>query len=105
MAEQAYQFPDEKPPEKNPEEAEALDIKIIDDTPPEDRNRDPLPQSMVEDLDKDDLEEYSEKVKGKMKQLKKVFHDERREKERLSRSEAEALRFAEAQLRENQFLK
>mgnify|MGYP003336519856 CR=1 FL=1 len=38
-------------------------IEIVDDTPPEDRNRTPLPKEIVEELDKDDLDEYSEKVK------------------------------------------
>jgi hypothetical protein len=32
-------------------------------------------------LEQDELEDYSEKVKTRLKQMKKVWHDERREKE------------------------
>jgi hypothetical protein len=54
----------------------------------------------VDELDKDDLEEYSEKVKKRLSQMKKVWHDERREKERAFREKEEAFRFA--QLREQE---
>lgn len=80
-------------------------IEIEDDTPPEDRNRAPLPQNMVEELEKDDLEEYSDKVKKRLSQMKKVWHDERREKERYIREKEEALRFAQAQAEEVKKLK
>lgn len=82
-----------------------LQIEIEDDTPPEDRNRAPLPQNMVEELEKDDLEEYSDKVKKRLSQMKKVWHDERREKERFLREKEEALRFAQAQAEEVKKLK
>ncbi|MFN9901032.1 MAG: hypothetical protein ACK55Z_20080, partial [bacterium] len=51
-------------------------------------------------MEKDDLEEYSEKVKKRLSQMKKVWHDERREKERALREREEAFRFA--QLREQE---
>jgi uncharacterized protein YpuA (DUF1002 family) len=60
----------------------------------------PLPKEVVEELDKDDLEEYSDKVKKRLSQMKKVWHDERREKERALREREEALKFA--QLREQE---
>jgi hypothetical protein len=82
-----------------------FEIQVEDDTPPEDRNRTPLPQNMVEELEKDDLEEYSDKVKKRLSQMKKVWHDERREKERFAREREEALRFAQAQAEENKKLK
>jgi hypothetical protein len=59
----------------------------------------------VEELDKDDLEEYSEKVKKRLSQMKKVWHDERRAKEAAAREKEEALKFAQAQYQENQRLK
>jgi hypothetical protein len=59
-----------------------FEIEIEDDTPPEDRGREPLPKELVKELEDDELEEYSEKVKVRLKQMKKVWHDERREKER-----------------------
>jgi hypothetical protein len=60
-----------------------FELEIEDDTPEQDRNRQPLPKEMVQDLEEDELEEYSEKVKTRLKQMKKVWHDERREKEAL----------------------
>lgn len=99
---QEFKFPDEKSPELTEEE---LQIEIVDDVPPEDKGRAPLPKEMVEDLEKDDLEEYSEKVKKRLGQMKKVWHDERREKEQAAREREEAIRFAQAQVEENKALK
>jgi len=90
---------------ENQTEEPEFSIEIEDDTPPADRNRAPLPQDIVEELEKDDLEEYSDKVKKRLSQMKKVWHDERREKERASREREEALRFAQAQAEENKKLK
>jgi len=49
-----------------------ISIEIEDDTPVQDRNREPLPKEVVEDLEKDELEDYSEKVKIRLKQMKKT---------------------------------
>ena len=101
MAElEEFKFPDEKqePVESNGEND--LSIEIVDDTPPEDKGRKPMPKEVVEELEKDDLEDYSEKVKKRLGQMKKVWHDERREKERLAREKAETERFAQAQMEE-----
>lgn len=97
-----FKFPDEKP-----EAQEEVDFKveIVDDTPPEDRGRQPLPKDMVEELEKDDLEEYSEKVKKRLSQMKKVWHDERRAKEAAAREREEALTLAQRIHQENQALK
>ena len=58
-----------------------FDIEIEDDTPKADRNRDPLPENIKEELEADTLDEYSDRVKNRMAQLKKAWHDERRAKE------------------------
>ena len=71
------------------------EIDVEDDTPPEDRGREPLPKEIVEELEADELEDYSEKVKIRLKQMKKVWHDERREKERALREQQEALAAAQ----------
>ena len=71
------------------------DIEVEDDTPEEDRGREPLPKEIVQELENDELEDYSEKVKIRLKQMKKVWHDERREKEREQREKAEALSTAQ----------
>lgn len=85
--------------------ANELDIEVEDDTPESDRNRNPLPPEAVEALDKDELDQYTEGVKLKMKQLKKVWHDERREKERALREQQEAIALAQKLLEENKKLK
>jgi hypothetical protein len=60
---------------------------------------------MVEELEKDDLTDYSERVKERMAQLRKVYHDERREKEAAAREREEAIRYAQAIQEENRRLK
>ena len=75
-------------------EDDKLEIEVEDDTPPEDRGREPLPKELVKELEDDELEEYSEKVKTRLKQMKKVWHDERREKERVLREQQAALEIA-----------
>ena len=76
-------------------EDDKLEIEVEDDTPPEDRGREPLPKELVKELEEDELEEYSEKVKTRLKQMKKVWHDERREKERALREQQAALEVAQ----------
>jgi hypothetical protein len=82
-----------------------FELEIEDDTPEQDRNRQPLPKEMVQDLEEDELEEYSEKVKTRLKQMKKVWHDERREKESALREQQEAVSLAHNLIEENKKLK
>ena len=86
-------------------EADKPEIEIEDDTPEVDRGREPMPKELVEELEADELEEYSDKVKTRLKQMKKVWHDERREKEREMREKTEALSAAQRLLEENRKLK
>ena len=76
-------------------EAEKPEIEVEDDTPEADRGREPMPTEIVEELEADELGEYSEKVRVRLKQMKKVWHDERREKERALREQQEALSAAQ----------
>jgi hypothetical protein len=87
------------------EEKDDFKVDIVDDTPPEDRGRQPLPKEVREDLDSDDLSEYSEKVKNRINTARKAYHDERREKESALREREEALRFAQQAYEENRLLK
>ena len=87
------------------DEVEAVDIEEVDDTPEEDRDRAPMPKELVDEIEADDLGEYSEKVKQRLKQLKKVWHDERREKERVQREQNEAVNIAKRIMDENRYLK
>ena len=108
---------DEKEVDLSPKEAEPknevkveakqeeFDLEIEDDTPPQDKGREPLPKEVVEELEKDTLDDYSERVKQRMAQLKKVWHDERRAKEAADRERQEAIRFAQQIADENKKLK
>jgi hypothetical protein len=82
-----------------------VDIEVQDDTPEEDRGRTPLPKELVDELEADELEEYSDKVKTRLKQMKKVWHDERRAKEAAFREQQEAIALAQKALEENKRLK
>ena len=84
---------------------DSIDIEVEDDTPEADRNRAPMPKELVEELEADELEDYSDKVKTRLKQMKKVWHDERREKEQASRERQEAITVAQNMYAENQRLK
>lgn len=86
-------------------EGDDTEIELVDDTPEEDRGREPLPHEIVQELEADELEDYSEKVKIRLKQMKKVWHDERRAKEKETREKAEALSVAQRLLEENRKLK
>ncbi len=97
MSQPEFKFPDEQETNQQTEAvAPDVEIEIVDDTPAEDRNRPPLPKEIVKELEEDDLEEYSDKVKKRLSQMKKVWHDERREKEAARREADEALRLAQA---------
>lgn len=98
-----FKFPDEK--EEVSAAADDFEIEIEDDTPEEDRNRQPLPKDIVDELENDELEEYSEGVKARLKQMKKVWHDERREKDQALREQQEALAYAKQMQEENRALK
>jgi hypothetical protein len=85
--------------------ADDIDLEIEDDIPAADRGKEPLPKEVVEELEKDNLEDYSERVKQRMAQLKKAYHDERRDKEAADRERQEAIRYAQQITNENKKLK
>ena len=105
-----FEFPDEKEAreakEKPVEERDNdFSFEVEDDTPEQDRGREPLPKEIVNQLDQDELEDYSEKVKTRLKQMKKVWHDERREKEQALREREAAAEYAKRIYEENKLLK
>jgi len=108
MDKEEFKFPDEieetkgKPVDTDNQE---FDIEIEDDTPPADRQAKPLPNEVKEELEKDNLMDYSNKVKMRLEQMKKAWHDERRVKEAAEREKDEAIRFAQKVAQENQKLK
>lgn len=103
MDKEEYKFPDEIDA-KGADESD-FEIEVEDDTPPEDRNKEPMPKEVVDKLDKDELDKYEGETKEKFKQLKKVWHDERREKEQAAREREEALALARKAIEENKKLK
>jgi hypothetical protein len=94
-----FKFPDEK--QESQEQEELFEVEIEDDTPPEDRGREPMPKPLVEELEQDELDQYDDNVKQKLKQMRKVWHDERREKEQASREQQEAIALAQKLFEEN----
>ena len=97
---QEFKFPDEIENTQEDQTPE-IEIEVINDTPEYDQKRDPMPKEIVEKLDKDELEDYDDGVKEKLKQMKKVWHDERREKEAANREREEAIAYAKKIAEEN----
>jgi predicted DNA binding CopG/RHH family protein len=108
-----YKFPDEVENEAVEKESKGLpvdtdeefQIEIEDDTPPQDKGRKPSQPEFVEQLEKDELDEYSAEAKKKIDGFRKIYHDERRAKEAASREREEAIRVAQQLLEENKKLK
>lgn len=106
MEQNEYKFPDEVENETPVAEEEDFVVEIEDDTPEEDRGKEPLPADIVTALEKpEDGGDYPDEVVSRFKQYKKAWHDERREKEKALREQEEALRIAQSILEENKRLK
>ena len=106
MAEnKGFQFPDEVDDSDANDKIDDLEIELVDDTPDSDKDKEPLPKEVKEDLYNDELEDYSTKVKNKLLKMKKLAHDERREKEAALREQNEAIALAQAVMEENKTLK
>ena len=95
-----FKFPDELEKETPQVEVEVepiVEIEVIDDRPEEDqKNSTPLPESIVQDIEDDDLEQYSKEAKQRLLQMKKLINDERRAKEQAVREQQEAVRVAQS---------
>jgi len=105
-----YKFPDENKSEDKLEITvegdNDIEVDIVDDTPPEDRFVEPLPDDIKEELEiADESQDYSKNVKTKFTQYKKAWHDERRAKEAALREQQEALQATQRILDENRRLK
>lgn len=105
-----FKFPDEVPVNTKEEkvdfeiESGDTEIEVVDDTPEVDRGRKPLDRPVNDPTD-DELQDYSEKVRSRIKELTHARHDERRAKEALERQHNEAIRAAQALVDENKKLK
>jgi hypothetical protein len=111
LEQEEFKFPDEIEAEEAAKggevkaQADDFSIEIEDDRPEADRNAVPLDQETVKELEEDDLKDYSKKVKQRIDQMKKVWHDERRAKEDAQREQQAALDLAKRVLEENKRLK
>lgn len=86
------------------EAAADVEIEIVDDTPEKDKGRKPL-EKPVDDPTDEEIENYSDGVKKRIKELTHARHDERRAKEALMREREELERFTRQLLQENKSLK
>lgn len=105
---QEFKFPHELEEEKKVSvsaEEDKIEIEIDDDTPEQDRGVTPMPKVIVQKLEEDELDKYSAEAREKLTQLKKVWHDERREKEAAMREQQEAVNVAKRLFDENKRLK
>ena len=96
-----FKFPDEIENEVE----NNIEIEIEDDVPAEDQGKTPLPKNIVDEIDEDDLESYSQEAKQRLFQMKKLINDERRAKDAAMREHKEAIRVANLVIEENQKLK
>jgi len=101
-----YEFPDEIEEKSKAalEKEQEVEIEIVDDTPARDRGRIALDKA-VEDPSDAELDSYSDKVKGRIKELTHARHDERRAKESVVREKQELENLAQQLLDENKKLK
>ena len=90
--------------EEKSEKLQENDIEIVDDTPPEDRNRTPMTNPPKEMTD-DELEKYDESVKARIRHFTKGYHEERRRAEEAIREREAAVDAARRLVEENKKLK
>ena len=103
-----FKFPDEVEVEgTNTENAnpDGFEIEIENDTPPEDRNRNPVDPEVAEALEAENLEKFNNDQNKAIREAKKLWHQERREKEAALREQQEAINLAKKALEENKKLK
>ena len=91
-----------KKKEKDYMDAE-YEVEVIDDVPKSDRNR--KASKPPEEITDEELEDYSEKVRNRIKHFSKGYHDERRAKEASQRERQELESFAKTLVDENNKLK
>ena len=92
-----------KQKEKQTIEAGEVEIEVENDVPPEDRGR--KPSEPPEEVTNEELENYSDKVKNRIKHFSKGYHDERRAKEEALREREALEQYAKQLVEENQQLK
>jgi hypothetical protein len=100
-----FEFPDEVKAKPDTESSDEFEIEIENDVPPQDRNRKAVDPEVVEALEEENLEKFNNDQNAALKEAKKVWHQERREKEAAIREQHEAINLAKKALAENKMLK
>lgn len=104
-----FEFPDEVEEKASAKQGEKVvekedEIEIVDDTPEDDRGREPMKEP-PEEVSDDELAKYDEGVQKRIKRFTKGYHDERRAKEAALREREAALEYAQKLMDENNRLK
>jgi len=114
MANESYKFPDEQDKDAAPQQKQDdaaiefdiegdVDIEVKDDTPEKDRGY--APAGNVAEVTDEELEQYGDKVKRRIKEISHLRHDERRAKETAVREREELEKVARSLVDENKRLK
>jgi len=110
LDQEAFKFPDEKTEEKKQDDIQfevegegEPEVEVVDDTPPQDRDRPPMKEPPAEVTD-EELAQYSDGVKKRIQHFSKGYHEERRAKEAAFREREEAIRLAQQLMEENKKL-
>jgi len=71
-----------------------IELQIVDDTPPADRNRTPIKADKAEPSE-EEMASYSKDVQERIKKMRHLAHDERRRAEQAARERDEAVAYAQ----------
>jgi hypothetical protein len=83
-------------------EDDGVEVEVVDDTPKADRGKEPGPPP--EEVTDEELSDYSRKVRKRIQQISKGYHDERRAKEAALRERQELEALAQKLMEENRLL-
>lgn len=106
MEKDSFKFPDEAEStevEVVKDAEDEIEIEVVDDTPPEDRNK--TPKNPPEEVTEEELKDYSVKIRKRIEHFSRGYHDERRAKEQALKEREELERVAKQLIEENKQLK
>jgi len=92
-----------EPSKKTANGADDFEVEVVDDIPEQDRGR--KASEPPEEVTDEELEDYSDKVRKRIKHFSKGYHDERRAKEQALREREELERYTQQLVEENKGLK
>lgn len=85
------------------EEASDIEVKVVDDTPPEDRNRPTFSDDTPADdgITEDELKNYTGSAQKRINKLRAINNDDRRKREQAEKMRDEAVRVAQELVEKN----